>query len=105
MPKTISPFVRIAKKVCPAVITIVVSKDVSKIEGYYFIPADDPQTIAPKIGNPHEETKIGGGSGFIISSDGYILTCAHVVDDPEASYTAIIDPNHKYSCQVLAKDP
>ena len=103
--KSISPIISVAKKVCPAVITIVVSKDVSRVEGFYFVPLGDRQTVVPKINDSGEKTKIGGGSGFIISPDGYILTCSHVVDDVDASYTAIIDPEHKYECQVLAKDP
>ena len=103
--KSLSPIVAVAKKVCPAVITIVVSKDVSRVEGFYFVPLGDQQTMIPKINDPQEKTKIGGGSGFVISPDGYIITCSHVVDDVDASYTAIIDPEHKYECQVLAKDP
>ena len=106
MPKiAVSPIVSVAKKVCPAVITIVVSKDVSKVEGFYFVPLGDQQAVVPKINNSKEKTKVGGGSGFIISPDGYVLTCSHVVDDADASYTAIVDPEHKYDCQVLAKDP
>jgi len=103
--RIISPIVSVAKKVCPAVITIVVSKDVSKVEGFYFVPLGDQQTVIPKVNNSPEKTKVGGGSGFVISSDGFILTCSHVVDDPDASYTAIVDPEHKYPCKVLAKDP
>lgn len=103
--KTTSPLVSVAKKVCPAVITILVSKDVSRMEGFYLVPIGDQQDAAAKASGPKEKTKIGGGSGFVISPDGYILTCSHVVDDTEASYTAIIDPEHKYECQVLAKDP
>lgn len=106
MPRiTRSPIVSVAKKACPAVITIVVSKDVSRIEGYYLVPLGDQQTMVPKINDSKEKTKVGGGSGFVISPDGYIFTCSHVVDDTDASYTAIIDPEHKYECQVLAKDP
>ncbi|MCP6718286.1 MAG: trypsin-like peptidase domain-containing protein [Patescibacteria group bacterium] len=101
-----SPIVEIAKKVSPAVITVVVSKDLPKIEGFYFLPFGGRQFIVPKMGkNKKEETKIGGGSGFIVSKNGYVLTCNHVVKDPTAKYTVIVEPTKKYPAKVLAKDP
>ncbi len=101
-----SPIVKIAKNICPAVITIVISKDLPKIEGFYFFPFGGQQFIVPQVEKGEKEkTKIGGGSGFIISKDGYVLTCNHVVKDPTADYTVIIDPTKKYPAKVLAKDP
>ncbi len=99
-----SPIVEVAKKTCPAVITIVISKDLPKVEGFYFMPFGDQEVILPKVKKGMEKTKIGGGSGFIVSPDGYVLTCGHVVGDPEADYTVIIDHEHKYPAKVLAKD-
>lgn len=101
-----SPIVEVAKKVCPAVITIVISKDLPKVEGFYFFPFGGQDFILPKIGKGKKEsTKIGGGSGFIVSEDGYVITCNHVVADSEADYTIIVDPEHKYRAKILAKDP
>lgn len=102
-----SPIVEVAKKTCPAVITIVISKDLPKVEGFYFFPYGDQPMVLPQIkkGGKKEKTKIGGGSGFIISADGYVLTSSHVVGDPDADYSVILDPKRKYSAKVLARDP
>lgn len=104
--KTISPITKIAKKVCPAVITIVVSKDLPKVEGFYLFPMGGQELVMPKIKKGRREmTKIGGGSGFIISSNGYVLTSCHVVQDPKAEYTVFVDPQRKYDAKILARDP
>ena len=52
-----------------------------------------------------EKTQIGGGSGFIISPDGYVLTSNHVVADITADYTVILSPKHKYPAKVLSRNP
>jgi len=105
-PPAKSPIVEVAKKVCPAVITIAVSRDLPKIEGVYFFPYGDKSFVIPKIKNGKpEKTKIGGGSGFIVSPDGYVLTSQHVVSDPKADYAVILEPTKKYPAKVLSKDP
>lgn len=101
-----SPIVEVAKKVCPAVITVVISKDLPKIEGFYLFPFGGRQFIVPQIEkDKKEKTKIGGGSGFIVSPEGYVITCNHVIRDPTAEYTIILEPNKKYTAKILAKDP
>lgn len=100
-----SPIIEIAKKVCPAVITIVVSKDLPKIEGFFLVPFGGGMVIPKTKAGKKEKVKIGGGSGFIISSDGLILTSQHVVADPEAEYTVVLEPTKKYPAKILARDP
>lgn len=100
-----SPFVEVAKKVCPGVITIVITKDLPKVEGFYLFPFEGEEFIFPKLKKETEKTKIGGGSGFIVSPNGYVLTCSHVVADPSADYTVILDPKRKFKAEVLARDP
>ncbi len=106
-----SPIVEIAKKVCPAVITVIVSKDLPKVEDFYSFPYGGKEYIMPmpekdgKMPIKTETMQIGGGSGFIISKDGYVLTSNHVVADTTADYTVILDPTHKYSAKVLSRNP
>ena len=101
-----SPIVEIAKKVCPAVITIIASRDLPKIDDFYFLPFKGEKVAFPKkVDNKKQKTKIGGGSAFVVSKDGYILTCNHVVEDLDAEYTAIFDPDHVYKAEILSRDP
>lgn len=106
MPKKIS-ITEIAKRACPAVITIVVSKDLPKIEGFYMFPFGGKEYMMPNIqdGNKKKKTQIGGGSGFIISKNGYVITSNHVVADTTAKYTVILEPKKKYPAKVLSRNP
>ena len=100
-----SPIIEVAKKVCPAVITIVITKDLSKVEGFYFFPFGGQEFFIPKFEKGKEKTRIGGGSGFIVSPDGYVITSSHVVADPEADYTVILEPTKRYPAKVISRDP
>lgn len=99
--------VQIAKQACPAVITVIVSKDLPKVEGFYTMPFGGKEYVMPKLNQEgtNEKTQIGGGSGFIISRDGYVITSNHVVADTTAEYTVILDPAHKFPAKVLARNP
>lgn len=107
--KNNSPIISIAKRVCPAVITVIVSKDLPKVEEFYSFPYGGKEYILPMMGKDGvgkmEKTQVGGGSGFIISHDGYIVTSNHVVADTSADYTVILDPKHKHSATVLSRNP
>jgi len=105
-----SPVVEIVKKVCPCVVSIVISKDLPKIRKYYIQPFDE---FMNPFGSPipqfrHEGTqkvKIGGGSGFFIESSGIVLTNRHVIIAPDVDYTIITNDEKEHKAEVLARDP
>jgi len=105
----VSPIISIAKKVCPAVITVIVSKDLPKAENFYSFPFGGKEYVMPKLEKGQkskiQKTQIGGGSGFIVSENGYVLTSNHVVSDTTADYTVILDPKHKYPAKILSRNP
>jgi len=113
-----SDIVSVVEKVSPAVVSIIITKNLPKIEEYYFNPFGDDDFFNRFFGddffnfgipqyrqNGTEEQEIGGGTGFIITSDGYIVTNKHVVADEEAEYTVMMNDESKYDAEVVARDP
>jgi len=112
-----SSIISAVEKANPAVVSIVITKDVPIIERYYqeFNPFGDDFfndffgdgfkfRIPQQRQKGTEKREIGGGSGFFISSDGYIVTNKHVVDDDKAEYTVLTNDGKKYEAEILAKD-
>ncbi len=98
------------KQYSPAVVSIIISKDVPIMEEYYINPFEefgsDFYIQIPQLRqNGTEKQKAGSGSGFIVSENGLVITNKHVVLDEEAEYTIFTAEGKKYSATVLAKDP
>lgn len=108
--------VNAVKKANPAVVAITISKNVPVYEQYFErIPSpfgdffgDDffgGFTIPQLRQKGTELREVGGGSGFLVSADGYIVTNRHVVADEKAEYTVFTNDGKKYDAKVVARDP
>jgi len=98
-------------KVAPDVVSIVISKDVPLLEVTYQNPfGDDPFFKDFNIQVPVYQQKgtqrqnVGAGTGFLVSSDGYIVTNRHVVEDTSADYTVLLASGKQLSAKVTYRD-
>lgn len=106
--------VKVVRDVSDAVVSIIITKNLPTFEEIYINPFREFEKFfgpgffefqIPQYRQKGTERKeIGGGTGFIISEDGMILTNAHVVADEEADYTVLTNDGQKYKAKVLARD-
>lgn len=95
-----------------AVVSVVVSKDVPLLERVLINPfKDDPRFDGLDVRVPAfrqkgvEHKKVGAGSGFFITPNGYIVTNKHVVADTDASYTVLLADGTQKNATVTYRDP
>lgn len=116
-----SAVIAAVEEVSPAVVSIIVTKDLPVIERYYSDPFGDSDFFRQFFGDSFgdffgggvpqyrqkgtEKREVGGGTGFLLSSDGYIVTNKHVVIDEEAEYTVLMNDETKHEAKILARDP
>ena len=81
-----SDLTKVVKKILPSVVSII---SVKNVQGFF--------------GSTTQET--GGGTGFIVTSDGLILTNKHVVDDNTANYHVFLNDGTSYAAKVQSIDP
>ncbi|KKS65600.1 MAG: 2-alkenal reductase [Parcubacteria group bacterium GW2011_GWB1_42_6] len=94
--------IKVVEQASPAVVSIIVSKDLSVLNnpfGGFF------DNFLDNLRSDLRQEEIGGGTGFIVSQDGMILTNKHVVEDESAKYTVLTNDGRRFEAKVLAKDP
>jgi serine protease Do len=108
IPMVPANFSDLAEKVRPGVVNIQVVKTVKNAGFGVPFPFRTPfgDFFGPFSGeNPHQmPMQQGVGSGFVISSDGYILTNNHVVDDANQIKIKLAD-GKEYDAKVVGRDP
>ena len=113
-------FAEIAEKVTPAVVFVSVEQEVVQQMPDIFFgdPFDEfndeffkrffgqpfPRQYQRQQPRQQKQIRRGQGSGFIISSDGYILTNNHVVEDAN-KITVKLSNDKELSAKVVGRDP
>ena len=110
-------FRSVARQVGPAVVFIKVEKEVKQqsmgFDSFGGNPFSD-ELLRRFFGHPPQQRKTpkkapkhnaaGQGSGFIISSDGYIMTNNHVVEDADKVTVQLLDGS-EYEAKIIGTDP
>lgn len=103
--------VQAVARVMPAVVSIAITKHLSKLESvmgreFWQVGGASPSEmeIPAELIDARGMVRIGGGSGFFTREDGTILTNRHVLADKDAEYT-VVWRDKRYPCEILARDP
>ena len=110
MRETSRAFSAVAKKVVPAVVSIRVENTVQAEARYHSSPQEE-DFFERFFGRRYQrrsqepQTQIGQGSGFIISTDGYILTNNHVVGKADKIIVTLHDGRKFENVKLVGTDP
>ncbi len=107
-PETVSmSFAELAKEVTPAVVNIEVEKkaDAESSPDIQQIPEPFRQFFQNPHAQPGQQApEFAGGSGFIVSPDGHIVTNAHVVDNAD-KVTVTLKDGRQFPAKIMGIDP
>ncbi|MBI5134724.1 trypsin-like peptidase domain-containing protein [Candidatus Uhrbacteria bacterium] len=109
----------VVSRASPSVISIQIRKKgserrtvVTPFNDFFTSPFGSPfffQEVEPQPGSendaPNQERIVGGGTGFIVSEDGLVLTNKHVIGDQSARYIAVLSSGESKDLTVVAVDP
>lgn len=101
-------FTDLADKQSHAVVNITTTQEAKQIKRGHKMPEPDEmmeffRRFMPPEGERFMPPRKGNGSGFLISSDGYILTNAHVVDDTDEVIVKLHD-KREFRARVIGSD-
>jgi len=102
-------FADVVEKVNPAVVSIISTEMVEPGRGNvpfhspfeFFFGPDNRR----RQGRDEPRREDSGGSGFIISEDGYILTNNHVIEGADKIRVSLTDDETDYRAEVVGTDP
>lgn len=97
--------VEAVKRVRPAVVSVVVRKEVFGPTEQLLDLGNGMRIVVPGQLKSQGKQVISQGSGFVVRADGLIMTNKHVVSDTKADYQVVFYDGKSYDAQVIARDP
>lgn len=97
-----SVVIDVVKRVGPSVVTVGMEKKQAVFDPFQINPFDPFGTLRPQQQQPTEQNI---GSGFVVSTDGLVVTNKHVVSDTEAKYKIVTQDGKTYPVQNISRDP
>jgi serine protease Do len=67
------------------------------------VPPNMPRSPRPDRGQPDEDQPRGVGSGFVLSSDGFVMTNAHVVEGADEVIVTLTD-KREFKAKIIGSD-
>jgi serine protease Do len=88
------------------------SPDAAALDAYSRVVTTVAERLTPSVANLRVSRRVrsgrtldGGGSGVVITSDGYMLTSAHVVDRPSGRIIASFADGTEHLVDIVGADP
>lgn len=104
-----SATISVVDHVTPSVVSVIIQKTrgelaIDRMYSDYYDPLFDlaPESLTAE--EAAELVEVGGGSGFFMSDDGYIVTNRHVVNEEGATYTVVTSDGAELPARVVAVD-
>jgi len=103
-------FAEISKNASPSVVVLTVDKSMPRVV-FDMEPPGNPQSNQPDLPGMQPDSprtqkfaQIARGLGFIVSDDGYILTCNHIVKDAK-KIKAKLEDGREFEAKIIGTAP